>query len=402
MITAVWEHHSVASFLPFRGMRYQSDLPLHEVVCPPYDVIDEQQRAELVARHQANAVRIELPDISAADPYVAARNQLDNWVANGTLILDAEPAFYRYALTFSDGDIERTTVGIIGALGVGQSGPTGIQPHEMTTPKARSDREDQLRALELNTSPIWGLVPAEGFTAAAHGATALAEFTDAAGVHHSLAAISDPSSIATITKLVDATPVVIADGHHRYETASKYFEANPNRAGADAILCFMVELSPEQLHLAAIHRLISGADAAVAVRSALQTSCDVIDIATPTNLADLATLGSNDEGIVVHSSSGTYVAVPSTEALSGLEIPSDTALLAKLIATLPNIDVAYEHDLGRAEDLLQAHKADVVVVPRVVPTELVIEVASKGLRFPPKSTFFWPKPLTGLVFRPLA
>ena len=135
---------------------------LDDVVCPPYDVISESERLALEARSPSNIVRLELPqdDDSGVDRYERAAALLDAWRDGGILHRDGEPAFYGYRMRFTDpAGAPRQTIGVIGALGLEPPG-TGILPHEETTPKAKTDRLELLRATRANLSPIWGLVRA--------------------------------------------------------------------------------------------------------------------------------------------------------------------------------------------------------------------------------------------------
>mgnify|MGYP006180677023 CR=1 FL=1 len=154
-------------FEPFRGLRYDRDrVSLVDVTAPPYDVIDERQRAQL-ATNARNAVRIDLPiDEDGEDRYRVACRLLHEWQDEQTLVTDDEPTFTIYRMTFTEeaGHVRHTT-GVIGALELWPPGAGEILPHEHTTPKAKSDRLDMLRSCRYNLSAIWGLSLAEGLTA---------------------------------------------------------------------------------------------------------------------------------------------------------------------------------------------------------------------------------------------
>src|SRR3954454_12644044 len=154
-------NHPVPDFLPFRGLRYR-DERLDPVTAPPYDVIDEEERAALAARSPHNAVRLILP--SGPDPYANAASDLAAWQADRTLVRDAQESFYGYRMDFTDDDgIARTTNGVLGALELpSASGEGEVLPHERTLPKAKSDRLALLQATRANLDPIWGLTPALG------------------------------------------------------------------------------------------------------------------------------------------------------------------------------------------------------------------------------------------------
>ncbi|HLX88166.1 MAG TPA: DUF1015 domain-containing protein, partial [Acidimicrobiales bacterium] len=253
----------VPRFEPFAGLRYDPSVPLHEVIAPPYDVVGPEERAELARRHRANAIHVELPveDREAGiDRYAHAASLLRAWEDEGIVLGDTAPVFYAYRMTALGGD--RTT-GVIGALGCEPIGGD-VLPHEQTIPKDKSDRLDLLRATRTNLSPIWGLSLTDGLSALyEQSSPALAHATDDEGVLHELWVIDDPATIDAIRLSVGSSPIVIADGHHRYETALAYqSERRAARDGArgayDLVMALVVELAPGQLTVRPIHRTITG------------------------------------------------------------------------------------------------------------------------------------------------
>ncbi len=153
--------------LPFAGLRPVPSVagPLDDVVCPPYDVITEEQRQDLVGRSPYNIVRVELPN----GDYTGAAQLLEQWRAAGALAEDKAPALYGYRMTYRSPDGQtRHTLGVIGALVLEPPG-RGILPHEQTTPKAKSDRLELIRATGYNTSPIWCLCSEPGLAQAVGG-----------------------------------------------------------------------------------------------------------------------------------------------------------------------------------------------------------------------------------------
>jgi hypothetical protein len=151
-------------FDPFRGLRYTEAPDLSPVLAPPYDVIDDAERVRLEARSDHNAVRVELPqDADGVDRYTRAGALLAQWTESGVLARDDGPTLTAYRMTYSDeAGTTRHTVGVLGALGIADG---ALLPHEHTTPKAKDDRLNLLRASRTNVSPIWGLTPARGLSA---------------------------------------------------------------------------------------------------------------------------------------------------------------------------------------------------------------------------------------------
>ena len=216
----------MADFSPFAGVRYRgASAELAALVAPPYDVIDEDQRATLEAADEHNAVRLILPrDASVeGDRYARAADTFAEWRASGVLAADPAPRFYAYRMEFTDPHgARRHTRGVIGALNLPEPGDDDVLPHERTLPKAKSDRLALLRAMRVNVDPIWGLTLGSGLTALLEPAAPLAACVDPDGVRHEIAAVDDPETIAAIRRVVGGAPLVLADGHHRFETALNY------------------------------------------------------------------------------------------------------------------------------------------------------------------------------------
>ena len=254
-------------FEPFQGLRYRPEVaPMAQVIAPPYDVISATERTHLASRHQANSVLVEVPEAdlpAGRDRYAVARELFTRWQAERIVVAEATPSLYPYRMTDTSG---RATTGVIGALGLADPGEdSDILPHEQTLPKPKSDRLDLLRATRANLSPIWGLSMAAGVTATFDPTDddPVADVYDDDGVRHQLWVLSDADTVAAVQAALSCAPVVLADGHHRYETARAYQaecrQANGGAAGPhDLVMALVVELSEDQLTVGAIHRTISG------------------------------------------------------------------------------------------------------------------------------------------------
>ena len=272
-------------FEPFRGVRYDlSHSPVADVTAPPYDVIDPDDRVALVARHPHNVVVIDLPDeADGPDRYTAAARTFGAWQTDGTLLRDEVPTYYAYRMGYRD-DLGRPahTLGVVGALELSRPGEGGILPHERTTPKAKSDRLDLLRATRANLSSVWGLSLTSGLTDLCRVDEAPdADWTDDDGVEHTLWRITDPDRVAAISAAVASSPVVIADGHHRYETSLAYRderrEAEGTGGGADLVMVYVVELVDDELTVRPIHRLLADLPDDFDLEAALAPFFDVSD-----------------------------------------------------------------------------------------------------------------------------
>jgi uncharacterized protein (DUF1015 family) len=399
----------VPRFLPFPGIRYRSR-DITAVSAPPYDVIEPEARAALEARDPHNAVRLILPDT-----YDGAAATLARWGDQGVLVTDDTPtlSIYRMDFTGDDGLSQRTT-GVLGALALDDDGG-GVMPHERTLPKAKTDRLELLRATRANLDPIWGLSLAGGLSshldpgAAAPDATAV----DEDGFHHSLWRVDDPERIATITDAIDSELVVLADGHHRFETANNYRRerraAGIDDPGADAIMTLIVELAPNQLCVRAIHRLLSNV-AGVDLRDALGGPFFVHAAGpnVPEGVAALEVAMRDGGGLGLVDQDGLALLMPTAELeLALTELPvelrevSSAHFDAGVLPAVPGVTLAYRNDAQTVAATVAKGDADAAVLLRPVSVETIRAAAAADLRMPEKTTFFAPKPRTGMVFRSL-
>jgi uncharacterized protein (DUF1015 family) len=393
----------VARFEPFAAIRYDLDRSdLARVIAPPYDVIDPTDRAELAARDPHNAVRIDLPDEADGEGrYDQARDTFRAWLADGTLVVDERPSFtlYRMASVGEDG-AERRTTGVLGALELSPPG-TDILPHEHTTRKAKSDRLDLLRACRANLSAIWGLSLAKGLTDLLPVDQApLAELVDEDGVHHTVWRVDDPVACAAISAAVAEHPVVIADGHHRYETSLAYKAERESAEGdageAGATLAYLVELVEDELTVHAIHRLLSGLPDGIDLVEALSPWFEVAG-APPADRSVTAAMA--DAGCLTLVLPEREVLLrPRPDALADAR-DLDSSRLDVGLESLPPHDLRFQHGVEHVRRAVAAGEAQAGVLLRPVTVAQIEATAHGGERMPPKSTFFHPKPKTGLVFR---
>ena len=403
---AVCYKQGVPSFEPFPGIRYdldRSDPAL--VTAPPYDVIDADQRAALAELDPHNVVRIDLPQ-GGDDPYGAAAEAFARWQRDGVLVTDA-PSFYVYRMdTVDEAGVTRHTTGVVGALELSRPGEGGILPHEHTTKKAKSDRLNLLRATSANLSAVWALSPAAGLTGLLEtGEDPAASWTDGDGTVHSLWIVDDPDRTAKISATVNGQPVVIADGHHRYETSLAYRDERREAAGgatggnADAVMTYVVELAEEQLTVLPIHRLISGLPDDFDLRGALfdffvVTTTGPVDVGMARSMASQGFL-------VLVEPDRTSILTPRPEAFEGLR-DLDTVRLDAALASLPDHDLVFQHGVDNVVRAVERGDAQAGVLLRPATVKQITAIARGGERMPPKTTFFHPKPRTGVVFRSLS
>jgi uncharacterized protein (DUF1015 family) len=387
---------------PFAALRYDPSLPLDDLIAPPYDVVGPEERAKLASRHRANSIHVELPEEDSAshlDKYRAAERLLDSWVTEGLLRRDDVPSMYPYRMTGPD---NATTTGIIGALACEPPGGN-ILPHEQTIPKDKSDRLELLRTCHANLSPIWGLSLAGGLNEIYQPLGPSDRFaTDDAGVLHELWVIDNPDITESISRAVDSAPMVIADGHHRYETALAYrSERRAARNGApgdyDFVMALVVELTEDQVSVGAVHRVLEHVPDMGQLLEVVNRwfECERVGDATEHLAGELVRSGTL--GLLVRD--GTWALTPRHETYETAGSDLDSSLVALALDDVAGAVPTYRQDWRDALDAVLAGVADAALLLRPVTVAQISDWAHARRRMPPKSTYFQPKPRTGMVFR---
>jgi uncharacterized protein (DUF1015 family) len=397
----------VPRFQPFRGVRYDPlRVDLGQVTAPPYDVIDDAGRRDLAARHAHNVVALDLPQdsqVGAEDRYQHAAHLLDTWLGDGVLRRDP-PSFYVYRMDHPGPDGPRHTTGVLGALALSRPGEGGILPHEHTTPKAKSDRLSLLRATRANLSAVWGLSPAPGLSDLLDLDQAPAAAWTNDGVGHTLWLVDDPDRCEAIAAAVGEHPVVIADGHHRYETSLAYrdeqrAEGDRDTPGAESVLAYVVELADDELDVQPIHRLVRALPADLDLTVALQDFFEVAELEeTADTSPDLATRLARAGAIGLVTPAAVWALTPRPERFAGVR-DLDTSRLDVALASLPDHDLVFQHGVDHILDQVRSGQAQAGFLLRPATVAQIVEIAHGGERMPPKTTFFAPKPRTGVVLR---
>ncbi|MGO9558039.1 MAG: DUF1015 family protein [Acidimicrobiales bacterium] len=395
----------MARLAAFRGTTYNiAIVDPGDVVAPPYDVVGPAERAELAARSPYNSILVELPeDPGGGDKYEHAAELWRAWHEDRAVEIAGDPELYVYRMTFTEEDgSTRTTTGVLGALGLDPDHSGEVLPHEQTISKDKHDRLSLLRAARTNFSPIWGLSLAAGLSelcdAVALKSGESIRAVDDAGTVHECWATSDTDLIGQITALIGSKPVLIADGHHRYETACAYFVDDPASPGADAVLALVVELTESELAVQAIHRLVTGVDPERLV-SQLEPSFEVTPgprdpIALRDEMVKVGALGLLTPG-------GTHLLTPRPSLLHVGDDDLDSTRLERAFKSVPGAQVTYQHGVLKVARFVAEGQAAAAVLLRPVSVQQIEAIAYGGRRMPPKSTFFYPKPRTGVVFREL-
>ena len=392
-------------FEPFHALRFADNGNLGVYCAPPYDVLSDYDRQQLAAQSAHNIVHIDLPIADPpSDAYANASHLLQSWIKDGVLQRDDEPSLTLYRTSFTDETGKsRNIVGVIGSLEVVDEGAGGVLPHEQTTPKAKTDRLDLTRATDANLSPVWGLSTKIGLSALlSEPGEPVGSVVDAEGVIHSVERVVDKSRIESICAAVSSSPVVIADGHHRYAISRTFRDEVRARTqskdtGAELTLTYINELVEEQLSVAAIHRFYNGASADD-LRRAL---AHFYTFEAATSVDDKTLQEMNKRGSLVFIDDRMSVSwmTPKVGVFDSIR-ELDSARLEYALAGVDHT-VGYQHGATEVQELVASGRATAAILIRPVSVDEIKRTANEGLLMPPKSTFFTPKLRTGLVMREL-
>ena len=416
----------MAEITPLRALHYDLDRTggLAPVAAPPYDVIDPPQRAELLARSRYNVVAIDLPqDPAGGDPYAHAAATLQGWRADGVVVADPAPALWALEQDYTGPDgRRRTRHGVLARVRVEDYGPGRIRPHERTHPGPKEDRLRLTRATRANLSPIFSLYDGDAWAPLERhlDRTPFGELTDDDGTTHRLWRVGDSGAIAAAQAALVPAELLIADGHHRYETARVYADEVGGEGPHRHVLMCLVSLRDPGLTIFPTHRLLTGLDEArrVALRDAIRRDWEIAEVSddelepAPDGRVRIGYLDAHHGrplSLTLKDPAIAGAALPGKPAAyRRLDTAVTEALLLQGALGMSEEDISHLRGLDYARSTAEARErvrsgdvqAGLFMGP--APVELVREVAAAGELMPPKSTYFFPKVLTGLLFNPLA
>jgi uncharacterized protein (DUF1015 family) len=419
----------MAQIEPLRALHYDPAKTggLQDVVAPPYDVIDKDERAALASRSKYNVVQIDLPEPGSGDPYDGAAALLAAWRQEGAVVEDDEPALWALEQDYTGPDgRQRTRRGFLARVRVEQYGAGRIRPHERTHPGPKEDRLRLTRATKANLSPIFSLFsdPSGAAWGALEPATAeepWGETTDEDGTASRLWRVVDPEAIAAVQSATKGAELLIADGHHRYETARVYADEIGGEGPHRYVLMCLVALQDPGLTVFPTHRLVKGLrpDQHETLAKALRRDFDIEPLESTDQLAP-AGGDSVRIGYIDAHFRRPFMLTLKDPAIADAALPDhaepyrrlDTAVLEALILKgaleMSDEDIDQLSGLGYARDFDEALRSvmeaqyDAAFFMAPTPVERVQEVAAAGESMPPKSTYFFPKVPTGLLFNRLA
>lgn len=411
----------MAEFLPFIGTRYNKErVKPSAVTSPPYDVISPEYRDELYARSEHNVIRLELN--RDPDPYTSAKAHLDHWLKEGVLIRDERSRFYVYYQRFTDPDGRHyTRQGVIGRLKLSPYSAKEVLPHERTLAGPKRDRLALMEATHANLSPIFCLIDDETmlFDQTVEIATINAPLADldehlenGSTVRHILWCLDDAMAVNRLETMIKDKPVLIADGHHRYETSVAFHELHPKMKGADHMMVFLSNLRGEGTIILPTHRVLYGMPNfnAYDLYAKLQQQFELQsyerrDDAYEALLHDqkavtMIELAEAPHYTLVRAKDANY-----TRALDELPVvqlhekilKSGAGLTQEAIDNKTNL--LYPHSIAERDEMIRSHTdVNATFYLRPITPQQMARVVEEGDFMPQKSTFFYPKLLTGLVF----
>ncbi len=426
----------MADVQPLQTLRYDLDRVggFDAVLSPPYDVIDAAQRAELAARSPFNVVQLDMPEATTpdGDPYEAAAAHLADWLEQGALVRDEQRSFWILTQDYlaPDGS-RRTRSGFLGAVRIEDYGAGRIRPHERTHPGPKEDRLRLMRATKTNLSPIFSLYSDADGTARAVLAEQsqgqpYGEQIDADGTVNRLWQLTDHAAQEALTQALSQAELLIADGHHRYETARTYADQIGGEGAHRYVLMNLVALEDPGLSVFPTHRLISGladdAQRANALRQTIEQCFEVTELASVDKLPPdgLSADGRLQFGYLDGRHKRPLRLVLRDQSIADKALADfpepyrslDTAVLETLILTGPlglsEDDISHFNGLwySRSDEeavaMVESGEFDCAFFLSGAPIEQIQAIAAAGVTMPAKSTFFTPKVPTGLVFNPLA
>ncbi|MBS1112163.1 MAG: hypothetical protein H6Q95_455 [Nitrospirae bacterium] len=418
----------MAEVIPFKGVLYNPEkVNAGLVMAPPYDIITPEHKEELYKKDPFNIIRIDFGRDSDDDNehdnrYTRASQHLSVWLKEGALIHDQEPSFYCYEISYVINGQAKKTRGFLGAVKIEDLGTGRIHPHEMTYSKPKSDRLNILRYCQANTSPIFSLYSGSEKRTSSILENIVREkpFIEAKngdGFSHRLWKISGGSAIEAIKKEMSDKDIFIADGHHRYETSLKFKkemeEKGLVKTGKEPFnytLMFLANMEDDGLTLLPTHRIVE-VYSNINIKETLKKYFDIQKISSPglseeemrQQMFEAMRQKAHSFGMFLTNSNNYYMLSVNVSKID-LEMPEclrslDVTVLHKLIfEKLLKIE-HYEYEMDANVAVERAKKGSFEAVFFLNPTRIhdVREVALAGERMPPKSTYFYPKLLTGMV-----
>ncbi len=425
----------MADIKAFKGLRFTEKAgEISALACPPYDIISEQQRLAYLDRNSNNIIRLELPK-DGENPYAQAGETLKKWMDNEILKLDDKENIYVYEEEFDANGKRLKINGIICRVKIEEFSKGVVLPHEETLSKAKVDRFNLMDSTLCNFSQIYSLYKDnEGETQKiiddTTKLTCTSEFTDGDNVTHRLWSISDEAVIGELVKQFAHRKLYIADGHHRYETSLNFRNSLRERGlakegdGCDYIMMMLVDMANPGLVVFPTHRLVR--DLPVFDANAVVEGCkEYFDITCQTGvdsiekkLTDLYNEGKHAFGFYCQGDEWKLMVLKDESVLADL-MPEKSKALRELDVSIlhtlvlekimgidaenmaKQINLYYTRSFDEALSEVRCGNAQCTFILNPTRVSEISQVATNGEKMPQKSTYFYPKLITGLVMNKL-
>lgn len=413
----------MADILPFCGLRYNKKKvkDINKTFAPPYDIISAKEQSQLYKQHQFNIIRLDLGKTSALDNqknnrYTRAGNLFTKWINDGILIQDQKPAIYAYTQDYIFEGVAKKRIGFIAKM---LFSGKGSLPHEHTLAKPKVDRVNLMRAVRADLSPIFSFYmdnkneidqTLQPFTQK----KPIISFKDKENVIHRFWKIDDANTIEKVRKLMSKKETFIADGHHRYEVAKSFHQEalKKGEPSANGVMVYFTGFNDQNLSVMPTHRMVQ-------FLSGLEEKIDLLNkyffVNQVNDLTAMLSMQAKTSGFSLGMcyANNFYVLKMKDKILLDKIMSKSPAQWRKLdVAMLNNVvfehifklnDVEKEEKISYTRDPLFAvenvknKKAGVVFFPNTTKAEQVKRIALSGNCMPQKSTYFYPKPINGLV-----
>lgn len=423
----------MAEIKPFKGLRYTEKAgEIKKLCCPPYDIVNGEQRQRLIEKNEYNIIRLELPALEASEdtaPYREASAFLRNWLNEGILRQDEKEGVYVYEMAFSAMGKNHSVKGFVSLVKAEPFEKGIILPHEETLSKAKADRFNLMKATGCNFSQIYSLYNDEdnsvfSIIEKASESAPDSEFTDDDNVTHRMWIIDDPDTIKCLSEKMADKKLYIADGHHRYETAlnyENYVRDNLNESGtSDYVTMMLVNMENSGLVVFPTHRIVRGLQS-FDYNGVCEKCAEYFEI-TPYLNREKGEIGleeaykNGEKAFVMFTGNNNYTLLKlkdssvmdkllpnKSEALRNLDVSVLHTLVLERIFGIDKenmakqINLTYTRNADEALSEVDGQRANCCFLLNPTRVSEIRAVAAAGEKMPQKSTYFYPKLTTGLV-----
>jgi uncharacterized protein (DUF1015 family) len=420
---------------PFKGVLFNQKKtgPINQITAPPYDVISLEQQDELYIKNPYNVVRLILEkqypeDDEKKNRYTRSASTFKSWLEDGILVKDDKSSFYVYSQEYIYEGESVCRVGFFARVRTEEFSSQNICPHEFTLAKAKQDRMNLLRSCRANFSPVFGLFsdPSGEIDAILNQAIKNEPFAviEENGIINKAWRLNDIEKLSYIVEVFNDKKILIADGHHRYETALNYHKENKNEVKDSAhVMMFLTNLEAQSLTVYPIHRLIKSPkpfdeshflnkikndfflepSREGIEKNKIQESLDSSEVG---DIVFYVYFGKGRGCLIKIKEKASFISLLEAGEPEELQVLDVVQLHTVILKNILNIDmkksnsqkyVTYKVDMEEAINLVDSDEFDLAFFMNATPVSEVRNLAEKGFRLPQKSTFFYPKILSGLV-----